>query len=94
MLGKLGELRVFSESIAARFMLQLLSAVSYCHSKKVVHRDLKLENLMLEVNDINSNMKVIDFGTSRIFKNFEKMSEIMGTVILNRRDCIGLLYCP
>jgi serine/threonine protein kinase len=41
----------------------VLSAVSYCHSKKICHRDLKPENLLLD-SKTNKTIKVIDFGTS------------------------------
>lgn len=44
------------------------------------HRDLKLENLVLESDDIESNLKVIDFGTCKIFKAKEIMKEITGSV--------------
>ncbi len=90
LLNKILSLKSFSERIAAAVMKQLLSAVAYCHAKNVVHRyyymvtdagsDLKLENLVLESDDIESNVKVIDFGTSRIFKNKERMQDIAGTV--------------
>jgi len=41
---------------------------------------LKPENLVLESDDLESNVKVIDFGTSTIFRPSEKMKELMGTV--------------
>eukprot|EP00126_Sphaerothecum_destruens_P013299 Sdes_comp22755_c0_seq1m21160 len=43
---------------------QILSAVQYCHSKRVIHRDLKAENLLL---DADMNMKIADFGFSNQF---------------------------
>jgi len=61
-------------------MLQILSAVNYCHKYKIVHRDMKPENLVLENDDIEGNLKIIDFGTSRIFKSTERMKELLGTV--------------
>lgn len=46
-------------------MQQVISAISYCHSKNVVHRDIKLENIMLmEKGDLSKGIKIIDFGIS------------------------------
>lgn len=56
----------FQENEAARYMYQIFSAVSHCHSNKVLHRDLKPENLLLADNQDDSPLKVIDFGISRL----------------------------
>jgi serine/threonine protein kinase len=45
-------------------------------------RDLKLENILLETKDINGVIKVIDFGTSKLFKSKEKLHKLIGTVII------------
>ena len=47
-------------------MYQIFSAVSHCHSNKVLHRDLKPENLLIADNQDDSPLKVIDFGISRL----------------------------
>lgn len=44
-----------TESEAKRIFSQIVSAVNYCHTQGVVHRDLKAENLLL---DHNMNLKV------------------------------------
>ncbi len=44
-----------NEKEARRKFKQIVSAVSYCHSRHVVHRDLKAENLLL---DANLNIKI------------------------------------
>lgn len=44
-----------SESEARKKFWQILSAVEYCHSHHIVHRDLKTENLLL---DANMNIKL------------------------------------
>lgn len=80
LLQKILCLGYFTEREAARFMGQLLSAVAYCHARHIVHRDLKPENLVLESDDFDSNIRVIDFGTSTIFQKKEKMRDILGTV--------------
>uniref|UniRef100_A0A3Q3K4S6 non-specific serine/threonine protein kinase n=1 Tax=Monopterus albus TaxID=43700 RepID=A0A3Q3K4S6_MONAL len=43
---------------------QIVSAVHYCHTKNIVHRDLKAENLLL---DADANIKIADFGFSNEF---------------------------
>ncbi|XP_047334706.1 CBL-interacting serine/threonine-protein kinase 14-like [Impatiens glandulifera] len=53
----------FSEELSRRYFHQLISAVGYCHSHGVFHRDLKLENLLL---DENWDLKVTDFGLSAV----------------------------
>jgi calcium-dependent protein kinase len=40
----------------------LLDAVAYLHSLNIIHRDLKAEHIMLSRDDINSQVKIIDFG--------------------------------
>lgn len=40
--------------------------LSYCHSKNVAHRDLKPENFLFENKDEDADLKIIDFGLSKI----------------------------
>ena len=61
------EVKRFSENQAAEIMSQILSGLSYLHAKKIVHRDIKLENLLLE-NKENLFIKIIDFDTATFFK--------------------------
>mmetsp|Transcript_9430 Transcript_9430/g.35030 ORF Transcript_9430/g.35030 Transcript_9430/m.35030 type:complete len:765 (-) Transcript_9430:1323-3617(-) len=55
----------FEESLARFYFNQLISGLSYCQSNGVCHRDLRLENLLL---DNMGNLKISDFGAARIFK--------------------------
>ncbi|KAL1965630.1 hypothetical protein VTN77DRAFT_5307 [Rasamsonia byssochlamydoides] len=48
-----------------RIFSQLVGAVAYVHSKSCVHRDLKLENILL---DKNENVKLCDFGFTREYE--------------------------
>lgn len=52
-----------SESLCRKYFQQLISALSYCHSRGVYHRDLKPENLLL---DENGDLKISDFGLSAL----------------------------
>lgn len=54
----------FNEETARYYFLKLLDAVKYCHGEGVVHRDLKLENLLL---DNDGYLKITDFGHAGIF---------------------------
>ncbi|ELK11932.1 serine/threonine-protein kinase SIK2 isoform X1 [Pteropus alecto] len=65
-----------NESEARRKFWQILSAVDYCHGRKIVHRDLKAENLLL---DNNMNIKIADFGFGNFFKNGELLATWCGS---------------
>ncbi|XP_044538037.1 serine/threonine-protein kinase 33 [Gracilinanus agilis] len=65
MLSKKGH---FSENETRQIIQDLASAIAYLHKKDIVHRDLKLENILVkssytnEKNETNYNIKVTDFG--------------------------------
>jgi calcium/calmodulin-dependent protein kinase I len=68
----------YSETDARKIFIQLIDAVTYMHGKNVVHRDLKLENLLLaEPGDINT-VKVADFGLAKKYAG-AALSTICGT---------------
>ena len=52
------------EEVVRRFMLQLCDGLKYCHSHRVLHRDLKPQNLLI---DKDANLKLADFGLARAF---------------------------
>ncbi|EEH54051.1 uncharacterized protein MICPUCDRAFT_5956, partial [Micromonas pusilla CCMP1545] len=52
-----------SERESARMFRQMCAGLMYCHANGVVHRDVKLENVLL---DANANVKIIDFGLSAV----------------------------
>ncbi|KAI3501548.1 hypothetical protein L1887_29419 [Cichorium endivia] len=54
----------FSEDEARFFFQQLISGVSYCHSMEICHRDLKLENTLLDGSP-SPRLKICDFGYSK-----------------------------
>ena len=54
----------FRERDACKYIHSILSAVAYCHAHSVVHRDLKLENVVFE--DESKESEIVIIGTSRI----------------------------
>lgn len=55
----------YSEKEASELIKAVASAVSYLHEQNVVHRDLKPENLLYLSTDVNSNIKITDFGLAK-----------------------------
>lgn len=52
------------EAMVKKFMAQLVEGVRYCHSHRILHRDLKPQNLLI---DREGNLKLADFGLARAF---------------------------
>ncbi|XP_038079216.1 MAP/microtubule affinity-regulating kinase 3-like isoform X6 [Patiria miniata] len=67
--------RMKEKEARAKFR-QIVSAVQYCHQKRVVHRDLKAENLLL---DKDLNIKIADFGFSNEFTPGSKLDTFCGS---------------
>ncbi|KAM7207109.1 Serine/threonine-protein kinase KIN4 [Rhypophila sp. PSN 637] len=64
--------RYLKDNAARRLFAQLVSGVGYLHKKGIVHRDLKLENLLL---DRNRNIIITDFGFANTFDPNEELTE-------------------
>lgn len=64
--------RYLKDHAARRLFAQLISGVGYLHKKGIVHRDLKLENLLL---DRNRNIIITDFGFANTFDPTEELTE-------------------
>jgi len=73
--------RYLRESDAAYVIRQVLSAITYCHSKNIMHRDLKPENILIDSIDSAGmiRIKVIDFGTALYFTPSASFKETQGT---------------
>lgn len=64
--------RYLKDNSARRLFAQLISGVGYLHKKGIVHRDLKLENLLL---DRNRNIIITDFGFANTFNPVDQLEE-------------------
>mmetsp|Transcript_3643 Transcript_3643/g.6706 ORF Transcript_3643/g.6706 Transcript_3643/m.6706 type:complete len:514 (-) Transcript_3643:99-1640(-) len=69
-----------TEAYAAKTVAEMLSAVAFLHSRSICHRDLKLENWVLESGkDVWSPLKLIDFGLSTHFHPGQRLSRVVGS---------------
>ena len=55
-----------TEKSARYIFRQLINGLEYIHSQNIIHRDIKLDNLLL---DIHNNIKICDFGVGKFVKN-------------------------
>ncbi|XP_063379484.1 uncharacterized protein LOC134666262 [Cydia fagiglandana] len=72
----LSQKKVLQEDEARRLFRQIATAVYYCHIHKICHRDLKLENVLL---DDTGSAKIADFGLSNVFKETSLLSTFCGS---------------
>lgn len=59
-----GQNLAMDDKLIKKFMMQLCQGVRYCHAHRVLHRDLKPQNLLI---DKDLNLKLADFGLARAF---------------------------
>ena len=82
--------KAFTEEIVQYLMRQIVDAIRYIHSQKIIHRDLKLDNIMVSFNNdydknnlnmMNSTIKIIDFGFSIQLTQSNLASSVLGSPI-------------
>ena len=70
--------RKLCEKTARILYRQLIQGIKYIHSKGIVHRDIKLENILLDLNNI---VKICDFGVGKLIQKGQKLLDQCGTPV-------------
>ena len=68
------------EKHAAQIIRKLSSAVYYLHSFGIIHRDVKPENILMTDKTEYADIRLLDFGLSKIVRQGEKCTEPYGTL--------------
>jgi len=75
LLTEMSRNKLFSESEARDYFVQLVNAVQFCHGKKISHQDIKLENILFD----GERIKLCDFGAAQFLDCFEE-NNVAGSV--------------
>ncbi|KAF7695867.1 hypothetical protein HF521_005961 [Silurus meridionalis] len=76
LMDRICERKRLDEREVRRYTRQILSAVDHLHAHGIVHRDLKIENFLL---DEQKNIKIVDFGLSNTLKPDSLSPELLNT---------------
>ena len=76
LLNAINKMSKFSEAIAKNIFKQLIETIKYLHSIGIVHRDVKPDNILLE---LDSTIKLCDFGVSKEVKEGQLLTDSCGT---------------
>ena len=74
------EVEIFTEQMAIDISKTILMAVDYMHSRDVVHRDLKLQNIMFRKRGDFHSLKIVDFGLARVLDPEKTAWEFCGSI--------------
>jgi serine/threonine protein kinase len=64
---------------ARTYILQIVRAIVHCHEHGICHRDIKLQNILLENNTKEAQVKIIDFGNAVRFLGCTPLKKVVGT---------------
>jgi serine/threonine protein kinase len=85
------EKKRLTETEARRIFQQIVNAMSYCHNRGIVHRDLKLENVLFKTEG-DLLVKVVDFGIAGVCEGSKKDKVDAGSIAYMAPEVIYKSY--
>ena len=76
LLNAINKMNKLSESLSRNIFIQLIETIKFLHSKGIVHRDIKPDNILL---NLNNSIKLCDFGVSKEIKKGQLITDSCGT---------------
>lgn len=70
------------ENKAACLIYRLCTAIFYLHSYGIIHRDIKPENILMKDNRDDCDIRIVDFGLSKIIGPEETCLDSFGTLVI------------
>jgi calcium/calmodulin-dependent protein kinase I len=70
----------FSEKMAMDICRTILKAISFMESKGVVHRDIKMQNILFRKNGDFRSLKIVDFGLACVLEEKETSQDLCGSI--------------
>lgn len=83
-----------SEQEAANIMMKVTNAVRYMHDRSIAHRDLKLDNILMDSTKEGADVKLVDFGLSAHFTDFQLEHDVVGTWVYMAPEVISGNHFP
>mmetsp|Transcript_3121 Transcript_3121/g.4693 ORF Transcript_3121/g.4693 Transcript_3121/m.4693 type:complete len:717 (+) Transcript_3121:227-2377(+) len=78
-LDRVASLKRYTEKEARQLSAGLIKGVQYLHERKIAHRDLKPQNLLLESSDDNTSVKICDFGFAKRVHMPQSLTTLCGS---------------
>ena len=92
LLNAINKMSKFSEPMAKNIFKQLILTLKYLHNMNIVHRDIKPDNILLE---LDNTIKLCDFGVSKQIKKGQFLTDSCGTpAFIAPEILLGIEYDP